>query len=169
MTKQEAAAFSSTDGKMNASSGVRSPRRLSRNAPPLGHGRLGPLSMFMENAISCPTCRTVQGLGGKPASRRLHVVIGEDDIAVTEADDLHNPGRTLCGRRILHGSNGIVFRLLSSPPSWVGPARHAPAAGVAVLGWRQGQRTLQVFGVADGLKSHHDCLFDAIEMMPGQD
>lgn len=172
MTKQAAAAVSPADGKMNASSGVRSPRRLSDDAPPLGHGRSGPpedLSVFMGNRVRCGACRAIRELIGGPLVRRLHVVVGGDEIAVTEADDLHNPGRTLSGRRILDGGRSSVFRLQAHPHAWVKPDRHASAAGVAVLGWRDGRRTLQVFGAADGLPSFHDCLIDAAELAADED
>lgn len=168
MTKQAAAAVSLSDGTKNASSGVRSPRRPMRDVAPLGRGRAA-LSIFMSNKIRCAACRTIQDLSGKPAPRRLHVLIGADEIAVTEADDLHNPGRTLSGRRILDGGHSIVFRLMSEPHAWVKANHHAAGIGVAVLGWRQGQRTLQVFGVADGLPSFHDCLLDAVELSSRHD
>ena len=162
MTKQAPAAFLPSDGPMNASSGVRSPRRPTRSSPPLGHGRL---SLFMRNEIRCPTCRTVRALTGRGAPHRLHVMAGDEGIAITVADDLHNPGKTLCGYRILEGENATVFRLMSTPFDWLRAESHAPAAGVAVLGRRDGQWTLQVLGTANSLvRTVHDCLIDAVEV-----
>lgn len=163
MTKQAAAALSATDGQKNAPSGVRSPHRPEHVLHAFGHGRH---SLFMENTLHCSACRTIAALGGASYPRRLHVVLDGNGIIITDADDLHSPGVSLAGERILVGDKAEVFRLLATAPKWAKFARQASATGVAVLAWGNGRRSLKVFGAANGLPTFHDTLVDAVELSP---
>lgn len=163
----------------NSTTSKRPSTPIARSRPP-GHGhprrasrarsglwpRRGRLAIFMVNRIGCPVCRMAAEACGRVVAQRLHVVLTGDTLVVTEADNLHNPGRSLCGRRILDGAHALTFRLLSEPVAGIAPARHLPAAGIAVLSWRRGQYQLRVIGSADGMQADHDCLFDAVEIVP---
>jgi hypothetical protein len=119
--------------------------------------------MFMRNTVSCPACALLQPFRTAAAAHFLHVVVSGDHLVVTEADDLHAPGRSLSALRIMELADLTVYRLLDKPSLGVDPAQHASAAGIAVLSHRDGRRRLKVTGVADGLQAHHDCIFDAVE------
>jgi hypothetical protein len=119
--------------------------------------------MFMRNSVSCPACALLQPFRAAAATHFLHVVVSGDHLVVTEADDLHAPGRSVSALRITELADVTVYRLLGQPSPGVDPAQHAPAAGIAILSHRDGRRRLKVTGVADGLPVHHDCIFDAVE------
>ena len=119
--------------------------------------------MFMHNATNCHACRLMQSFGANIVARSLHVAVAGNRLVVTEADDLHVPGRSLSAQWIMDLASVSVYRLLSDPLPGVDPGHHAPAAGIAVLSWPNGRRRLKVTGVAEGLATHHDCIFDAVE------
>jgi hypothetical protein len=119
--------------------------------------------MFMHNAITCHACHLLQTFEGNIVARSLYVAVSGNHLVVTEADDLHVPGRSLCAQRIMDLASVTVYRLLGNPLPGVDPAQHAPAAGIAILSWSGGRRRLKVTGVAEGFAAHHDCLFDALE------
>ena len=126
------------------------------------------LAMFMRNAITCPVCQMAAEAAGASIAGRLHVVLVGKTLIVTEADDLHQPGRWLCGERVMEGDGTVIFRLLPTPIGGMAPDRHTPAAGIALVSWRDSHRRLKVLGAAAGARATHDCLYDAIELMPGQ-
>ena len=97
------------------------------------------------------------------SASRLHVVLTADLLIVTEADDLHEPGRCISARQILGFSRWSMFQLLDTPAPGISFERHVAAAGIAVLTWQDRHRRLKVFGFAAGFPAEDDCIFDAIE------
>jgi hypothetical protein len=90
-------------------------------------------AIFMHLMPKCPVCRLMQTVNGRQTGRRLHVVVTGDYLVVTEADDLHRPGRTLNGRRVRGLSTGAVYELMSELAQPSSSARQVAASGLAVL------------------------------------
>jgi hypothetical protein len=154
--------------KLSISNGAAALPATRKKGKALGDRRQGralrhDIVMFMHNVITCHACHLMQSFAANTGARSLHVAVSGDRLVVTEADDLHAPGRSLSAQRIMDLADVSVFRLLGQPLPGVDHARHTPAAGIAILSWSGGRRRLKVTGVAEGLASHHDCLFDALE------
>lgn len=145
-------------------SGVTTRRRF---APLDERQRWRPVSrdfaVFVENHASCPACRLARQTGAVGSARRFHVIRSGDLLAVTDADDLHDPGGTIFARHIMDTDGHALFRMLGEPPRNAGSVRFRPAAGVLIMSYRNGRRQFQAIGIADGFAAHHDYILDAIE------
>ena len=121
-------------------------------------------SLFMTNRVRCSACRLALEARGRGPTQRMYVRLAGDLLAVTEADDLHRPGRSMFATHTLDFGQVTLYLMLTEPPKNVDPERFRPAAGSLILSWEDGRRRLKAIGVAGGLGSTHDCLIDAVEM-----
>ena len=119
--------------------------------------------IFMGANECCHACRLLQTVGVRKFADNLHVVLSANRLIVTEADNLHKPGRVLSGVKIADYARCSLFRLTAEPPPGVDPARHLPAAGMATMTWGGRVKRLQIVGIAEGITSCHDHLADAVE------
>jgi hypothetical protein len=125
-----------------------------------------PAVMFMRNcAAPARSDVTRSDSFVQPTANWLHVLTSPDHIIVTECDDLHRPGRVICGQRIFNTPKAEMFRLLSTPVPGIGVQKYCPAAGVATLSWRDGKRRLKVSGVAHSMSCETEVIFDAAEVL----
>lgn len=118
-------------------------------------------SIFMRNTVACPACRLHQTATGRKSAERLHVRITGTEMVVTEADDLHRPGRSIRCERILSFPGSLIFQITAFHTAPGTPREHS--AGMAFLSRHKRRWKLKVFGHADGVEASHDCLFDAVE------
>ncbi len=125
--------------------------------------------MFMRSSVKCRACEIIGRYGVSCLGQRLHVLMSGDFLVVTVADNLHRPGLSICGRKVMEMPGTMIFQLLAEPVKSAGIVYHTPAAGSAVLTWSQFSRPLKrrlvVAGVAEGLSCNPDPIFDAIESM----
>ena len=119
--------------------------------------------LFMRNAVTCPVFHLIQHYSATKPAKRLHVVVNDQELIVTTADDLHRPGLSLCGRQVMDRPGVKMFRLLDEALPGVDPRHHVSAAGIAVLSWSKGVHRLKVTGLAMGLTCKHDRIFDAVD------
>lgn len=118
--------------------------------------------LFMRATDRCPICRMMQIEGASKFGGLLHVVATPNRLIVTEANNLHRPGRVLSGIIISDDVHRSKFQLAAQPPPGLDAARHLPAAGIATLTWGSVRR-LQIIATAVGQTNSHDLVVDAIE------
>ncbi len=96
--------------------------------------------LFLRNEQRCPVCRILQCEGAGAFGAVLHVVVSDGRLTVTEADNLHRPGRVLSGIAIAETPSRSEFALEAKPPAGLESARHLAAEGVATLTWGRAPR-----------------------------
>ncbi|MGE0698298.1 MAG: hypothetical protein AB7O57_04310 [Hyphomicrobiaceae bacterium] len=127
----------------------------------VGSGRPRDRVFFMRNDLALGGRHRPGGFGGDGS--RLHVVLAADQLIVTEAENLHEPGATITGRKMFDFPGGIVFRLSQDEPQR--PHRHqcSPATGIAVLTLTLRRRRLSVTGALMGMQGSPARMIDATE------
>ena len=70
-------------------------------------------SLFMLSQVTCPVSRLARDACGLPGAQRLHVRRAGDLLVVTEADDLHCPGKSLFAARLVDFATLSLFTRLS--------------------------------------------------------
>lgn len=130
---------------------------------PSAHAALlvGERSLFMRNSITCAACRLKPIAAGRRSAERLHVSITATEMIVTEADDLHQPGRSIRCEQMLSFPGGLMFHVTALRSSR--GVEQAGIAGMAFLSRYNRRWHLKVFGHAEGVEAFHGCLIDAVE------
>ncbi|MFV0294941.1 MAG: hypothetical protein ACK5JT_02340 [Hyphomicrobiaceae bacterium] len=122
---------------------------------------------FMRVLEHCPACRVLHSNTTSLPSGLLHVVLSNDRLIVTEADDLHQPGRVLSGVVVVDNARLSIFKLSSEPPPGLDPGRHLPATGVATMTWGgTGTKRLQISGLAGRDPTCKVDILEAVECSP---
>lgn len=152
-----------TKGQVEESTSESRPRTTEKQRQAILGTKSEEFVTFMQNRTKCDGCQVLATAGGVRRSERLHIVLSSDYIVVTEAEDLHAPGRTISGRRIAEFPEVTIFRLLAEPAPGANRAKHRAAAGIAVMSWSKRRRRLMATGVLDGAGCAHDRILDAIE------
>jgi hypothetical protein len=118
-------------------------------------------AIFMHLIPNCPVCRLMQTVNGNQSGRRLHVIVTGEYLLVTEADDLHRPGRTLNGRRVRGLSTGAVYQLMPEPAQRSSSAGHVADSELAVLESIGARWRLRLTRHDEVLSHDHDISFEA--------
>lgn len=116
---------------------------------------------FMQRTLTCPDC--LQRHDARRHTGCLHVVGSGAFLVLTDADDLHNPGRSLCARKVSQLFGSTRYQLLSTPALGVRPTQHEQANGNLFLSWHDGKRQLWFTRNREATASDHNCTFFAKE------
>jgi hypothetical protein len=122
------------------------------------------LTVFMHQRVTCTACRMMHEAAGRPITPVLHIHRTGKTLVITEADDLHQAGRSLVAAHVRDDETGAVFRLLDQPPPGMTVERFRPGEGSAVVSRLHGRQRLVVTGSAAGLTAHAGALIEAVEI-----
>lgn len=126
--------------------------------------RLERLTVFFRSETTCPACRMLQKVYGTVPSLNLHARIDGDLMVLTEVNDIHEPGFTMCARMERKFGTAVLFRLLNAEPPALRLWRFSPGSGLLRLSRPHGLWRLTCVGQVDQLHAFHGTLFDAIEV-----
>ncbi len=120
-------------------------------------------TVFMTNHVTCPVCLISRTVGVSALATRLHVRRVGLILTITEADDLHNPGRLLQAQFATELPTQTIYQLLNCPVGGVELQRFRSAAGMVTVSGRLGRLQLRAWGVAESFCCREQRIFDAVE------